>query len=88
MNVFLAERSVSCSSGSVSAAKPISTARKLAERFYNPERRHIYANDVSPVEFENHYFNRYRVSRKAGAIQSRLAVSKKSTVLPSLSNAR
>jgi putative transposase len=28
------------------------------EMFYNPKRRHGYANDVSPVEFENQYFNR------------------------------
>lgn len=26
--------------------------------FYNPKRRHGYANDVSPVDFENQYFNR------------------------------
>lgn len=25
--------------------------------FYNPKRRHGYANSVSPVEFENQYFN-------------------------------
>ena len=30
------------------------------EIFYNPKRRHGYANDVSPVEFENQYFNRLR----------------------------
>lgn len=30
------------------------------EMFYNPKRRHGYANDVSPVEFENQYFNRLR----------------------------
>ncbi len=30
------------------------------EMFYNPKRRHGYANDVSPVEFENLYFNRLR----------------------------
>ena len=29
-----------------------------SEMFYNPKRRHGYANDVSPVEFENQYFNR------------------------------
>jgi putative transposase len=28
------------------------------EMFYNPKRRHGYANDVSPVEFEKQYFNR------------------------------
>jgi putative transposase len=28
------------------------------EMFYNPKRRHGHANDVSPVEFENQYFNR------------------------------
>ena len=28
------------------------------EMFYNPKRRHGYANDVSPLEFENQYFNR------------------------------
>lgn len=28
------------------------------EMFYNPKRRHSYANDVSPVEFEKQYFNR------------------------------
>jgi len=28
------------------------------EMFYNPKRRHGNANDVSPVEFENQYFNR------------------------------
>ena len=28
------------------------------EMFYNPKRRHGYANGVSPVEFENQYFNR------------------------------
>ena len=28
------------------------------EMFYNPKRRHSYANNVSPVEFENQYFNR------------------------------
>lgn len=28
------------------------------EMFYNPKRRHGYANDVSPVELENQYFNR------------------------------
>ncbi len=28
------------------------------ELFYNSKRRHGYANDVSPVEFENQYFNR------------------------------
>jgi putative transposase len=28
------------------------------EMFYNPKRRHGYANDVSPVEFENQYFIR------------------------------
>lgn len=27
------------------------------EMFYNPKRRHGYANDVSPVEFEKQYFN-------------------------------
>ena len=26
--------------------------------FYNPKRRHGHAKDVSPVEFENQYFNR------------------------------
>lgn len=30
------------------------------EMFYNPKRRHGYANDVSPVEFENQYFNRLK----------------------------
>lgn len=30
------------------------------EMFYNPKRRHSHANDVSPVEFENQYFNRLR----------------------------
>ncbi len=30
------------------------------EMFYNPKRRHGYANDVSPVEFEQQYFNRLR----------------------------
>ena len=30
------------------------------EMFYNPNRRHSYANDDSPVEFENQYFNRLR----------------------------
>jgi len=28
------------------------------EMFYNPKRRHGYANSVSPIEFENQYFNR------------------------------
>ena len=28
------------------------------EMFYNEKRRHGYANSVSPVEFENQYFNR------------------------------
>ena len=28
------------------------------EMFYNPKRRHGYANDVSPVQFEQQYFNR------------------------------
>jgi putative transposase len=28
------------------------------EMFYNPKRRHGHANDVSPVEFKNQYFNR------------------------------
>lgn len=28
--------------------------------FYNPKRRHGYAKDVSPAEFENQYFNRLR----------------------------
>jgi putative transposase len=28
------------------------------EIFYNPQRRHGYTNSVSPVEFENQYFNR------------------------------
>ena len=28
------------------------------EMFYNPKRRHSHANDLSPVEFENQYFNR------------------------------
>ena len=28
------------------------------EMFYNPKRRHGHANHVSPVEFENQYFNR------------------------------
>jgi putative transposase len=28
------------------------------EMFYNPKRRHSYANNVSPVEFENQFFNR------------------------------
>lgn len=28
------------------------------EMFYNPKRRHGYANSVSQVEFENQYFNR------------------------------
>lgn len=30
------------------------------EMFYNPKRRHSHANDVSPVEFENQYFNRLK----------------------------
>jgi putative transposase len=30
------------------------------EMFYNPKHRHSHANDVSPVEFENQYFNRLR----------------------------
>ncbi len=30
------------------------------EMFYNPKRRHGYANDVSQVEFEQQYFNRLR----------------------------
>ena len=30
------------------------------ERFYNPKRRHDHANDVSPLEFENQYFNRLK----------------------------
>ncbi|QKV56161.1 MAG: IS3 family transposase [Dechloromonas sp.] len=30
------------------------------EMFYNPKRRHSYANDVSPVKFEQQYFNRLR----------------------------
>ena len=28
------------------------------EMFYNPKRRHSYAGNLSPVEFENQYFNR------------------------------
>ena len=28
------------------------------EMFYNPKRRHSYANDVSPVQYEKQYFNR------------------------------
>ncbi len=28
------------------------------EMFYNPKRRHGYANDVSPIEYEKRYFNR------------------------------
>lgn len=28
------------------------------EMFYNPKRRHSYADDVSPVEFENQYLSR------------------------------
>jgi len=28
------------------------------EMFYNPKRRHSHANDCSPVEFEQQYFNR------------------------------
>ena len=28
------------------------------ELFYNPKRRHSYANGLSPVEFEKQYFNR------------------------------
>ena len=28
------------------------------EMFYNPKRRHGYANDVSPVQFEPQYFSR------------------------------
>jgi putative transposase len=28
------------------------------EMFYNPKRRHGYANRLSPVEFEEQYFNR------------------------------
>ena len=28
------------------------------EMFYNPKRRHGYANDVSPVLFKNRYFSR------------------------------
>ena len=56
--------SSSYSSASASAARPISTARSrrdvfdYIEMFYNPKRRHGHANDVSPVEFENQYFNR------------------------------
>lgn len=30
------------------------------ELFYNPKRRHGYAGDVAPVEFEKHYFNRLK----------------------------
>ena len=30
------------------------------EMFYNTKHRHGYANDVSPVEFENQYFNRLK----------------------------
>lgn len=30
------------------------------EMFYNPKRRHSYARNVSPVEFENQYFNRMK----------------------------
>lgn len=48
--------------------------------FYNPKRRHSYANDVSPAEFENPYSTGYRVPRKAGlftlstnSIQNRLS---------------
>ena len=37
------------------------------ELFYNPKRRHGYANGLSPVEFEKQYFNRQQVS-EAGAI--------------------
>jgi putative transposase len=28
------------------------------EMFYNPKRRHSYANQLSPAEFEKQYFNR------------------------------
>ncbi|MBC7785948.1 MAG: IS3 family transposase, partial [Methylophilaceae bacterium] len=28
------------------------------EMFYNPKRRHGYANRLSPVEFERQYFSR------------------------------
>lgn len=28
------------------------------EMFYNPKRRHGYANDFAPVVFKNQYFNR------------------------------
>lgn len=30
------------------------------EMFYNPKRRHGYANDVSPVHYEKQYFNRLK----------------------------
>ena len=30
------------------------------ELFYNPKRRHGYTNGLSPVEFENQYFNRLK----------------------------
>lgn len=30
------------------------------EMFYNPKRRHGYANDVSPVQFEKLYFNQLK----------------------------
>ena len=30
------------------------------ELFYNPKRRHSYANGLSPVEFEKQYFNRQK----------------------------
>lgn len=30
------------------------------EILYNPKRRHSHAIDVSPVQFENQYFNRLK----------------------------
>ena len=30
------------------------------EMFYNSKRRHGYANDVSPVQYEKQYFNRLK----------------------------
>ena len=39
------------------------------EMFNNPNRRHSFSNDRSPVENENSIFNGCRVSRKLVAIQ-------------------
>ena len=30
------------------------------EMFYNPKRRHSYSGNVSPVQFEQQYFNRLK----------------------------